>query len=237
MEKKTQIARKPIIQVSGVKKSFKVGQNKVKALKGVDLDVNKGDFVVVFGPSGCGKTTLLNIIAGLDTPSSGEMKIGIRDLAKMDEDARAVFRSKIIGMVHQMSYWVKSLTTLENVALPLIIEGKKTKRALEKAQEALDDLSVGELGGQLPTQLSGGQQQKVQLARALVTNPPIILADEPTGNLDSTSADEMMGLFDYLNKEHKRTIIMVTHNQSYWDSGTRRIEMHDGIIVREATHG
>lgn len=226
-----------IIDVSGLKKVFKVGDSVIDGLRGIDLKVYATDFMVVFGPSGCGKSTLLNIISGIDTPSEGKVKIRDTDIFKLNEDERGEFRSKKMGLVHQLPYWIKSLSVLENVALPLIIEGEKPKFAKEKAMELMNNINITKLAKQRPTQLSGGQQQKVGIARALISNPWILLADEPTGNLDSTSADEIMALFDMLNRKHKRTIIMVTHNQAYWDIGTRRIEMRDGTIAQEDNHG
>lgn len=226
-----------IIEVAGLKKRFKVGDNIIEGLRGVDLDVYATDFLVVFGPSGCGKSTLLNIISGIDTPSEGKVEIRDTDIFKLSEDDRGTFRSKKMGLVHQMPYWIKSLSVLENIALPLIIEGERPKYAKQRALELMVEINIAKLAHQLPTQLSGGQQQKVGIARALISNPWILLADEPTGNLDSTSSDEIMALFDMLNRKHKRTIIMVTHNQAYWDLGTRRIEMRDGMITQEDYHG
>jgi putative ABC transport system ATP-binding protein len=229
--------KKSIIEIKKLTKSFKVGQNEIKALKEVNLTIYEGDFLVIFGPSGCGKTTLLNIITGLDTPTTGAVKVRGTDIFKLDEDERGLFRSRIMGFVHQTSYWVKSLNTLENVALPLFIEGRKARNAIRTAKLVMSEIKINDLENQLPTQLSGGQQQKAELARALVSNPPIIFADEPTGNLDSKSAGEIIDLFNFLNKQLNRTVVMVTHNQSYWQSGNRRIEMKDGLIVGDHIHG
>ena len=222
----------PLITVENLKKSFRVGKNKVRALRGVDLKIEKGDFLLIYGPSGCGKTTLLNIIAGLDTPTAGRLFYRDLDLFTLDEDSRGIFRSKRMGIVHQLSNWVRSLNTIENVALPLIIEGKKESEAIKHAKSIMSDLKIGDLAHQLPTQLSGGQQQKAEIARALVSKPQIILADEPTGDLDTSSADEIMGLLDYLNKQLGRTIVLVTHNPNYASMGTRKIEMQDGVITK-----
>lgn len=225
-----------LITVENLKKSFRVGQNKIRALRGINLKIEKGDFLMIYGPSGCGKTTLLNIIAGLDTPSAGKVFYRDFDLFSLDEDKRGLFRSKRMGFVHQISSWVRSLNTIENIALPLIIEGKKESDAIEHAKSIMEDLKIPELARQLPTQLSGGQQQKAETARALVSKPQIILADEPTGDLDTTSADEIMGLLDYLNKELGRTIVMVTHNPTYAAMGTRMIEMQDGLITKSVNN-
>jgi len=232
-----ELKHEKIIDISKLKKTFRVGDNVIEGLRGIDLRVYATDFLVIFGPSGCGKSTLLNLISGIDIPSEGIVEIRDTNIFKLNEDERGAFRSKKLGLVHQMPYWVKSLNVLENVALPLIIEGEKPKYAKTRALQLMQELHIEKLAKQLPTQLSGGQQQKVGIARALISNPWILLADEPTGNLDTTSADEIMGLFDLLNRMHKRTIIMVTHNQAYWDLGTRRIEMSDGMITREDNHG
>jgi putative ABC transport system ATP-binding protein len=155
----------------------------------------------------------------------------------LSEEKRGIFRSDKMGIIHQMPYWAKSLNVLENVALPLIVEGEKEKNALVSAERILKELGISEFSRQKPTQLSGGQQQKVAFARALISNPWIVFADEPTGNLDSKSAEEIMNLFTMLNEKSKRTIVLVTHNRDYWDLGTRRIEMRDGLIEKDARHG
>jgi len=226
-----------IIEAENLKRHFKVKDGHVQAVRGVNLQIKATDFCIVYGPSGCGKTTLLNLIAGIDKPTSGSIEIRDTQIFKMPDDERGLFRSKKMGVIYQMSHWIKSLNGFENVALPLIIEGEKELCALKRAKRVMRELGILELGRQIPTELSGGQQQKLGLARALVTNPWIILADEPTGNLDSKSSDDMMAIFDMLNKQYKRTIILVTHNQSYWTIGTRRIEMSDGKIVKDTKNG
>ena len=237
MNKKEDEEKKPpLITAENLKKSFRVGRNKVRALRGVNLEIKKGDFLLIYGPSGCGKTTLLNIIAGLDTPSAGKLFYRDLDLFSLNEDDRGIFRSKRMGIIHQLSNWVRSLNTVENIALPLIIEGKKESEAIEHAEGIMEDLKIGDLARQLPTQLSGGQQQKAEIARALVSKPQIILADEPTGDLDTASADEIMGLLDYLNKQMGRTIVLVTHNPAYATMGTRTIEMKDGLITKSTNN-
>jgi putative ABC transport system ATP-binding protein len=225
-----------IIKLEKVKKDFFVGQNTIHALGEVNLNIESTDFVVIFGPSGCGKSTLLNVILGLERPSTGTVTIRDTKIYNMDSDLRAKFRAKKIGMVYQMPYWIKSLNVIENVAMPLIVEGIKEADALKHAQTVLEELNIGKLAKQVPTQLSGGQQQRVGLARALVSNPWILMADEPTGNLDTSNSDEIIALLDELNKKYKRTIIMVTHNQAYWEVGTRRIEMRDGQIINDTKH-
>jgi len=226
-------AHQPVIEIENLNKQFQVGQTGIEALKDINLEIRSTDFCIVYGPSGCGKTTLLNIIAGIDTPTSGSVRVRDKDIFKMPEDERGIYRSKKFGIIQQMPYWVKSLSTLENVALPLLIEGQTKQEALHRANLVLKELKIENFANQAPTELSGGQQQKASLARALVSSPWILLCDEPTGNLDSKSADEIMSLFNSLNIEYKRTIILVTHNQSYWKIGTREVEMRDGSIIKD----
>lgn len=226
-----------VIDVSGVTKVFNLGSREIQALSGIDMEVKSRDFVIIYGPSGCGKSTLLNIITGADEPSSGKVLIRGKNIFSMNEDERGTLRSKKMGIIYQTSYWIKSLNVIENVAMPLIIEGVGEKRAIEAARNLLSDLKIEKLARQMPGQLSGGEQQKIGFARALISNPSIIIADEPTGNLDSTASDEIMGIFDTLNSNMKKTVILVTHNQAYWDLGTTRIEMKDGKIIKEIDHG
>ena len=225
-----------VINAEEVEKSFKVGEGVVRVLRGVDLQVYSGDFAVIFGPSGCGKSTLLNIIMGIDTPTSGTFHVRDTNIEKLSEDGRATFRSRKMGMVHQLPYWVKSIDVRHNVALPLIIKGEKQDEALVKADKLLRELEIIKLSTKRPSQLSGGEQQKVGIARALICEPWIILADEPTGNLDSEAGEEIMELLRRLNREEGRTILLVTHNDRYWNAGNRRIEMEDGKIIKDTKH-
>jgi len=225
-----------IIKLEDVVMDFSVGRATVNALKGVNLEVRATDFIVIFGPSGCGKSTLFNIILGLEEPSYGQVTVRDENIYAMDEDVRARYREEKFGMIYQMPYWINSLNVLDNVSLPLIIEGAKADVARTRAENVLKDIGIADLAYQIPTQLSGGQQQKAGLARALVSNPWIIMADEPTGNLDSESGDQMMAYLQELNEAHKRTVLMVTHNKNYWNCGTRRIEMKDGLIVQDTEY-
>ena len=227
------VGHETIIDINGVYKDFHVGKNTINALTDINLEVKATDFIVLFGPSGCGKSTLFNIILGLEPPTKGEVKIRDTHIYKLSDDERAKFRIKKIGMVYQMSNWIKSLNVVENVAFPLIAEGIKEKEAIVRAHKVLSEVGVAELAKQSPNELSGGQQQKVGTARALVSNPWIVLADEPTGNLDSKSGDEIMAVFRDLNQKGKRTIMMVTHNEKYWDYGNRRVELEDGRIAKD----
>lgn len=241
MDEQEQINHTPkhetVINVSGVTKVFDLGTRQIQALGGIDLEVKSQDFIIIYGPSGCGKSTLLNIISGADEPTAGKVIVRDKNIFKMTEDDRGIYRSKKMGIIYQMSYWIKSLNVVENVAMPLIIDGIKKKKAIERARNLLAELKIEKLANQIPGQLSGGEQQRIGFARALISNPHIIIADEPTGNLDSTSADQIMGLFDTLNVKMKKTILLVTHNQAYWGVGTRRVEMKDGLIVKETNHG
>lgn len=230
------VKHETVIHVDKVSKSFELGTRTIWALLDVDLDVKSTDFLIIAGPSGCGKSTLLNIMIGADDPTSGKVKVRSVDLATLDEDGRGLFRSQKMGVVHQASNWVKSLTVEENVALPLLIEGADTKVAIDRSRAVLDELGILNLADHNPAELSGGEQQKISFARALVTNPWIIIADEPTGNLDSISADEVMALLKKFHTEMKKTIVLVTHNESYWGYGNRIIEMKDGAIVKEVSN-
>lgn len=199
-------AHQVVINAEKISKVFDLGKRKIQALSNVDLEVKSRDFLIIFGPSGCGKSTLLNIIAGADEPTSGKVIVRDKNIFNMTEDERGIFRSKKMGIIYQMSYWIKSLNVAENVAMPLIINGMKSRRAIDKAMALLLELKIDKLATQNPSQLSGGEQQKIGFARALISNPHIIIADEPTGNLDSTSADEVMSLFHTLNTQYKKPL-------------------------------
>ena len=224
-----------IIEITGLSKLFTVGQYEVKALGPVDLKLYSTDFTIIYGPSGCGKSTLLNVICGLEPPTSGKVVVRDTDVYSMNENQRADFRARKFGIVYQMPYWVKSLTVLENVAIPLLLQKAPADYAYARARESLERVDMRDFEKNIPTELSGGQQQKACLARALVTNPWIIIADEPTGNLDTKSASEVIQLLMDLNTKSKRTIIMVTHNLDYLPFATRTVSMKDGMIA-ESKH-
>lgn len=221
---------KSIITANHLNKSFNVGKNEVKVLKDISFEIEAGEFVIIFGPSGCGKSTLLNTIVGLERPTSGDLIVRGKDIYAMKQDERSSFRRKKFGIVYQQPNWIKSLNVVENVAFPLCVTGKKEKEALLRARNLLSLFRLDEFEKNTPTELSGGQQQRVTVTRALITNPWIIVADEPTGNLDSTSAADLMYVMQFLNNESKRTIIMVTHNDSYDKYATKIIRMEDGRI-------
>jgi len=176
-------------------------------------------------------------MCGIDEPTSGKVSIRGKNITKMSEDERGIFRSQKMGVIYQMPMWIKSLNVLENVMMPLMIEGEKERKAKEKSHQILEELHLTKLEKQLPIQLSGGEQQKIALARSLITNPWIVVADEPTGNLDTHSADQLVNILQTLNQEKNRTIIMVTHNLTYLPLATRTVAMSDGRIVREEDRG
>lgn len=231
IKKKLRSAKRTIIQVSNLIKDFTVGTGTQRVLKKINLCIYKKDLTIIYGPSGCGKSTLLNVICGLEVPTSGKVFVRNKDVYEMDEHQRARFRAHNFGIVYQMTYWLNALTVLENVAIPLLVQGKTQNYAFRKARRSLIKVGLVKFANYIPTELSGGQQQKVAVARAIVSNPRIIIADEPTGNLDSKSGGELMELFLYLKDSLKKTIIMVTHNMAYLIYATRKIGMKDGDIM------
>lgn len=221
-----------VVDIKNIEKSFNTGLVEVKVLKGINAQIEKGTFNVIFGPSGCGKSTLLHIMLGLESPTSGTILfLGENLYNNTDEDCRSDFRKKHIGMVYQQSNWIKSLTVIENVAFPMLVRGIGRYLSLVKASEVLKIVDMGNWENNIPTELSAGQQQKVALARALVTDPEVIIADEPTGNLDFESGQELMSLMKEMNKRGK-TIIMVTHDLEYLTFATNAIEMLDGKVIK-----
>lgn len=231
------MARTPVIEVVKLTKKFDdAAEVELPALFDISLQVYAGEYIIIFGPSGCGKTTLLNVIAGLTGFSDGDAKIRGKSLRHLTEDQLAIYRREKIGMVFQQFNVIKSMTVLQNVALPQLFSGESNQSRLSRAAKLLRLLGLEKHLDKRPSALSGGQQQRVAIARALSNNPWIIIADEPTGNLDSKSADEVMKLFAILNKRSKRTILMVTHNPDYLRFADRVIYMKDGKIVREARH-
>lgn len=222
--------RKPVINLENVIKDFKVGKNQVRVLRGLDLKIFAGEFVIMFGQSGCGKSTTLNTIMGLEPPTSGDVFVRDVNLYNLSDDERAKYRQTKFGMVSQQPNWIKSLNVVENVAYPLMISGAKRHEALARAKHALDVFGLAEYAKYTPTELSGGQQQKVSMCRAFMTNPWMLVADEPTGNLDSKSAEEVMNIFKLINEEAKRTILIVSHNLDYEKYASKLIYMKDGQI-------
>lgn len=220
-----------IIEVSNIEKSFEVGSQVVPVLRGVTAKIEMGDFVIIVGPSGCGKSTLLHIILGLEEPSSGTVVfLGENIYNNTTEDYRSDFRKKHIGMVYQQPNWVKSMTVAENVSFPMLLLGMDKESSRARAIELLNKLRMGDWADYMPTELSGGQQQRVSLARALANNPEIIIADEPTGNLDYQTGQEVMQLLQELNTKEKKTVVMVTHDLEYLKYANSAIKIFDGKI-------
>ncbi len=227
-----------IIKIENVSKQFKIGTKTeeivlANALEDINVEIKSTDFAIIYGPSGCGKSTLLNTIIGLEPPDKGKVRVRDKDIYKLNEDERANFRNTKFGIIYQQPIWIKSLSLLKNVALPLLIQGEHESVAKKKARSLLTDFGLEKRLNNKPTEISGGQQQKASAARALIHNPWILIADEPTGNLDTHSSDEMMNFFQKLNKESKRTIIMVTHNLIYLPMATKKIAMIDGKVSSE----
>lgn len=218
-----------LIEFKNVSKYYQSGEEQVAALRQIDLEVKGGDFLAVMGPSGSGKSTMLNILGGLSHPSEGEMLVDDISVYKLGGEKRADFRSSYIGFVFQSFHLIPYLTIMENVMLPLAIKRGRNGFQKKAAQEVLGRVGLAAKGHRLPSQLSGGEQERVAIARALVNSPPIILADEPTGNLDSATGNEVMELLTELNAEG-RTIVMVTHNPDNARFAGRLIKVKDGRI-------
>jgi putative ABC transport system ATP-binding protein len=239
-KKKTQVpvqnSGKVILSLQKVQKTFKVGNNEVQIIKGVSFDVRQEDFIVLFGPSGCGKSTVLNILLGLEPPTDGNVSFLGADLYSKSEDERAQLRKEEIGMVYQQSNWVRSLNVIENVSFPLTLRGMAKQEREQKARDMLKQVEMEHAAYQISSELSSGQQQRVSLARALVADPSLLVADEPTGNLDSKASREIMELFKAFNDRGK-TVILVTHDLEYMTYASRSIHMTDGQVLGEYKAG
>ena len=221
-----------MIKLTGINKIYRTNEIETLALENVNLDVAKGEFVSIMGPSGCGKSTLLNIMGLLDAPSSGKIEINGTSVESMKDKELAAFRNKTLGFVFQSFHLINSLNVIDNVELPLLYRKMAAKERTRLAKEVLDRVGLSHRMRHMPTQLSGGQCQRVAIARAIVGNPEIILADEPTGNLDSKMGAEVMELLHKLNKEDGRTILMVTHNEEQAKQTSRTIRFFDGRQVQ-----
>ena len=221
-----------MIKLTGINKIYRTNEIETLALENVNLDVIKGEFVSIMGPSGCGKSTLLNIMGLLDAPSSGKIEINGTSVESMKDKELAAFRNKTLGFVFQSFHLINSLNVIDNVELPLRYRKMAAKERTRLAKEVLERVGLSHRMRHMPTQLSGGQCQRVAIARAIVGNPEIILADEPTGNLDSKMGAEVMELLHKLNKEDGRTIVMVTHNEEQAKQTSRTIRFFDGRQVQ-----
>lgn len=226
--------KKALIQLSNIVKSYRNGDQELNVLKGIDLTVYEGEFVAIMGPSGSGKSTLMNIIGLLDRPSSGDYSLNGTQVEELKEKELAKFRNQEIGFVFQQFFLLSKLSALQNVELPLVYAGVNSSKRRQLAKQFLEKVELSERMKHLPSELSGGQKQRVAIARALVNNPSIILADEPTGALDTKTSDQIMQLLTELNREGK-TIVMVTHEPEIADFATRKIVIRDGEITRDTT--
>ncbi|WP_296384749.1 ABC transporter ATP-binding protein [Winogradskyella sp.] len=218
-----------VIEIRNIIRDFKLGQEIVHVLKGIDLDIKRGEYVAIMGPSGSGKSTLMNLLGCLDTPTAGSYNLNGKDVSQMSDDELAEIRNTEIGFVFQTFNLLPRTTALENVALPMIYAGASKKQRSDRATEVLHDVGLADRMDHKPNQLSGGQRQRVAVGRALVNKPSIILADEPTGNLDTKTGTEIMGLFDDIHKAGN-TVIMVTHEEEVAAHAKRVIRLRDGII-------
>jgi len=221
---------KACITVKDVSKTFGQGDDLVHALKNVHLEVYEGELVMIVGPSGCGKTTLLSVIAGTLQFDSGTIRVLDYELEKLDKSALTAFRAQNIGFIFQLYHLIPTLTTVENSAIPLIIQGKPKEEAFKAAEEILQQVGLGEKFNTLPKKLSGGQQQRVAMARAIVHNPPIVICDEPTSALDFETGTKVMEILKHIAQTHNRTVIVVTHDHRIYKYADRVVEMDDGAI-------
>jgi putative ABC transport system ATP-binding protein len=224
-----------IIQSIGVQKTYRMGQVKIHALRGVDLTVGRGEMVAIMGQSGCGKTTLLNCLSGLDSIDQGDVLLEGASLPKMSDKERTAYRARRMGFVFQYYNLLPVMTAMENVRLPLLLSGLNASQARDRAQEALSVVGLGDWAGHRPAELSGGQRQRVAIARALVNQPAIVWADEPTGDLDTETADDVLSLMERLNRENGQTFVLVSHDRRVAERMGRVIRMRDGLIVDHNT--
>ncbi len=225
-----------LIEARDLVKLYRMGEETVRALDAVSFEIARGGYCAIVGPSGSGKSTLMNILGGLDTPSEGRIVIDDADIGALSDDGLAQFRNRTVGFVFQSFNLLPRLTALENVELPLIYAGAPPRRRREEAAELLERVGLGQRMEHKPTQLSGGQQQRVAIARALTGGPALLLADEPTGALDTTTGKEILSLFNEINREGA-TIVIVTHDLEVAAAAKRTIEMRDGRIVADRSHG
>jgi putative ABC transport system ATP-binding protein len=226
------MAADALIEVSGITKQYVTpGGVDVPVLHGIDLQIGRGEFVAIMGQSGSGKSTLMNLLGCLDTPTTGRYALAGRDVAALRDAELAAVRNKTVGFVFQGFNLLKRMTTLDNVALPLAYAGISKREARRRARARLEQIGLGSFADRLPNQLSGGQQQRVAIARALVMEPALVLADEPTGNLDTQTSSEIIDIFVQLNHEHGMTVILVTHEADIATRADRLVRLKDGLII------
>ena len=220
-----------ILRVENLCKTYGKGKNEVKALDHISFSVNKGEFIAIIGPSGSGKSTLLHILGGVDKPTSGKVFMNDHDVYVQNDEQLAIFRRRQVGLIYQFYNLIPVLNVVENMTLPLKLDGQKVNE--ERVNELLELLGLAERRKHLPSQLSGGQQQRVSIGRALINAPALVLADEPTGNLDSKSSQEIIGLLKYSNKKYGQTLIVITHDENIALQADRIIRIEDGQIVSD----
>ena len=226
-----------IISASSVFKTYNTGRVSVQALRGVDLHVQEGEMVAIMGPSGCGKTTLLNCLSGLDSTNSGEIYVEKMQLHLLPDDERSDYRAQRMGFIFQLYNLLPVLTSVENVEMPLLVSGIGSREARSRSLEMLDQVGLVDWAQHLPAELSGGQRQRVTIARALVNNPAIIWADEPTGDLDSETTQDIMDLLISLNRKNRQTFVLVTHSLEVGEMAHRIVRMRDGQVIDDGLGG
>ena len=225
-----------VMQASELWKLYASGESTVQAVKGVNVSIGEGEMIAIMGPSGCGKTTLLNVLSGIDEPTSGTVTIDDKSLFTASDNERSKMRAEYLGFIFQDFNLLPVLSAVENVELPLLLLGSSASEARSGALEALKSVGLGDRSDHLPSELSGGQQQRVAVARALVHNPAVILCDEPTGNLDSSTSDEILELLLHLNRERETTFLIVTHDSKIARRCSRTLHMSDGSIIDDVRH-
>jgi putative ABC transport system ATP-binding protein len=225
-----------IVQLREIRKTYQMGLVTVEALRGVSIEILEAEYVSIMGPSGCGKSTLLNLLGCLDRPSSGRYVLGSEDISQLSDDALSIVRGSRLGFIFQSYNLIQQLTVVENIEVPLYYQGRPEAESRALAQEVATRVGLADRLDHKPYELSGGQQQRVAIARALVNDPLIILADEPTGNLDSGSGVEILKIFDELNRQGK-TIILVTHDRDVAHHSSRTIRLRDGLVESDVTNG
>lgn len=225
--------REPLVLIENVTKSFEHMGRTLTVLEGIDLKIHQGEFLSIVGASGAGKSTLLHCMGTLDLPTSGRIRLAGEELTQMSQARLAAVRNREIGFVFQFHHLLPEFDALENVMLPGLIQGRSRRQMAQQARRLLDEVGVGHRASHRPGEMSGGEQQRVAVARALVLEPKLLLADEPTGNLDSVTGDAVHDLFFEINREHKTTIVVVTHNPSFAESMPRVVRMKDGLVERD----
>lgn len=225
-----------VIKLDNVWKIYKMGEVEVPALKGINLEVKKGEFLAVMGPSGSGKSTAMNMVGALDIPTRGRIFLKGHDISKLSESDLAQIRGKTIGFIFQQFNLITNLSALENVALPMIFQNVPRQERIERASKLLEMVGLGERMHHKPGEMSGGQQQRVAIARSLINDPEVILADEPTGNLDSASGHKVIDFLQELHEKENKTIVMVTHDEDIAKNAEKLVYLHDGQIVKGKAH-